>query len=85
MIFFLANTSIEVVLKMFFFTFISAYIRFAEQDYIWKAQTAAKTMTSTKKTEIISKKKFTASAFEKNNKAFVMLVATVIERTTITI
>lgn len=40
--FFLANTSVIVILGMFFLTFDNANILFAKQEFTWRSYTSAK-------------------------------------------
>ena len=72
--FLLAETSTEVILEMFFFTFNNADIQFIEKKLIWRSYTAAEALPTTKQLELINKKKFAKVAFEES-KIFVIYVA----------
>ena len=83
--FLLANIGLEVILGMLFLTLSKANVRFAEQEFVWKIFTAAEALPTTKKVEIIDKKKFAAAALNTDNKTFVVHVAALAEPTTMPI
>ena len=70
--FLLANTGIEVVLRMLLLTFSNANIQFAEKELIWRSYTAKKALSITQKVELINKKKFAKTALDENIKAFLV-------------
>ena len=59
--FLLANTSMDVVLGMPFFTLSNADIRFAKRKLVWRRYTAAEAMPTTRRAEI-NDKEFAAKA-----------------------
>ena len=75
-IFLLANTSIEIVLKMPFFSFNNVDIKFAELErLIWRTYTAAEALPTTNWVKLIDKRTFAKMALDKNSETFVMYVA----------
>ena len=73
--FLVANISAEVVLGMLFPTLCNANVQFVEKKLIWRSYTSAKTLLTTKRMELINKKKFTKVALDKNSETFVVHVA----------
>ena len=73
--FLLADTSIEVVLKMSFFTFWNANMQFVEKKLKWKSYIIAEVLTTIKKVELINKREFAAIALDENVEMFVLHVA----------
>lgn len=72
--FLLANISVEVVLRILFFTLSNADIQFDKKKLTCRSYTTAKTLPTTKQVEIIDKKKFTKVALDENVEAFLMQV-----------
>ena len=66
----------EVVLEMFLLTLSNADKWFVEQEFVWRIYSAAKTLPKTQRIEIISKKKFATSTLNKEDKTFVVYMAT---------
>ena len=83
--FLLANIGLEMVLGMLFLTFSKADIRFVEQKLVWGTYTAAETLPTTRKVEIIDKKEFASVALNANNETFVAHKAALAEPTTMPI
>ena len=81
----LANIGLEVVLEMLFLTLSKADIWFVERELVWRTYTAADTLTTTKRVEIINKKKFVTVILNTDDKTSVMYVATLAEPMTILI
>ncbi len=55
--FLLANTSIEVILGMLFLTFLDINIWFVEKELTWRSYKTVEALLTTKKVELINKKK----------------------------
>ena len=60
---------------MSFLTLNKADIRFAERELVWKTYTAAKTLSTTRRVEIINKREFAAAALNTDNETFVVHIA----------
>ena len=73
--FLLANTTMEVVLRMPFLIFGNADIQFAEKKLTWRSHTAEEALPTTQKVKLIDKKKFAKVALDENIKAFVVYVS----------
>ena len=73
--FLVADTRMKVVLGMFFLTFSNVDIWFTERELVWKIYSAAETLLTTQKVEIIDKKEFATVTLNKENKTFVMHIA----------
>lgn len=76
-IFLVANTSIKVVLGMPSFTFSNANVSFANKELNQRIYTSDKTLSTTKRVQIIKLKKFAKAKLHLNKKAFVVYVATI--------
>ena len=74
-----------MVLKMLFFTFSKADIRFVERELVWRIYTAKEALPTTGRVEIIDKREFAAAALNAYNEMFVLYVATLAEPTTMLI
>ena len=74
-IFLLADISTERVLDMFFLTFSNADIQFVEKEPTWRTYNTAKALPTTKRVELIDKKKFAKMALDEKSEAFVVHVA----------
>ena len=72
--FLLADISMEVVLKIPFLTPSNANNKFAKKEHTWRSYTAAEALSTTKRVEIINKKKFAKTALDENVEAFVVHV-----------
>ena len=66
-----------------FFIFSNADIYFIEQKFTWKSYIIAKALPISQKVELINKKKFAKIAFDKNIKAFVVNVNSLVSKITI--
>ena len=73
--FLLANISAKVVLGMFFHTFSNINIQFIEKELTWRSYTTVKAVPTTKRVELICKKKFAKAALDENSETFVIYVA----------
>ena len=65
----------EVVLGMLFLTLSNADIQFVEKELTWKSYTAALALPTTKRVELIDKKKFAKVALDEESETFVVHVA----------
>ena len=83
--FLLANIGLEVVLEILFLTLSKADIRFVEWELVWRTYTAAETLPTTRRVEIIDKKEFAAAVLNTDNETFVVHVAALAEPTTMPI
>ncbi len=73
----LADTSIEVVLGLPFFSFSNADAEFVELGKLnWRFYIAAEALSTTSWVELINKREFAKAALDKNSEIFVMHVAT---------
>ena len=84
-IFLLANIDLEVVLGMFFLTFSKADIWFTDRELVWRTYTAKNALLTTRKVEIIDKKKFAATALNEDDETFVVHVVALAKPTTMPI
>ena len=66
----------EVVPRMPFFTFSIADIQFIEKELIRRSYTTAEAVPTTKRVELIDKKKFAKTALNKESETFVVHVTT---------
>ena len=82
--FFLADTSMEVVLGMPFLTLSTAEIRFAERELVWRTYTAAGALSTTRRVEIIDKE-LAAAALNEDDETFVVHVAVIMRSTKMTV
>ena len=73
--FLLAETNIEVVLGMPFFTFSNADIQFVEKELTWRSYTAVEALPTTKYVELIDKKEFAKAPLDEESETFVVHVA----------
>lgn len=73
--FLLADTSMEVVLKMSFLFLSNANIKFAKlRKHIWKLYITAKALSTTSWVQFINKRKFIKIALDGNLDIFIMQV-----------
>ena len=70
----MANTSIEIVLRILFLSFSDVNIWFVEREIIWRRYITAKVLFITQKLKLINKKKFAALALDTNSLTFVVYV-----------
>lgn len=77
-LFWLADTSIEVILRILFLSFGNTDIKFVEKPKksIWRSYTAAKTLSIPNRIELINKSKFVKVTLNENFKIFIIYVAT---------
>lgn len=73
--FLLSNTSMNVVLDMFFLTLSNIDMLFAEKKHIWRLYLPVEALPTTKRVYIISYKKFTIVALDPTKKTFVIHIA----------
>lgn len=69
--FLLADTSIVVVLCIFFLTISNANIQIAEKELIWRFYTTTKALPTIKWVEPINKKEFAKTALDVESEMFV--------------
>ena len=60
---------------MLFLTLSNADIQFVEKDFIWRSNTAAKALPTTKQLELIDKKEFAKAALDAESETFMMHVS----------
>ncbi len=73
--FLLADTSMEVVLKMSFLAFSNADIQFDAKSLTWRSYTAAEALPTARWVELIDKHEFAKAALDENSETFVVHVA----------
>ena len=73
--FLVANTSLEVVLRMLFLTLSDADIDFPDQKLRWRTYTTEKAFPTTRYVELVRKKEFAVAALDPKYKTFVIHVA----------
>lgn len=73
--FWLADTSMEVVLRMFLPFFSNANIQVDDGKLTWKSYTIAEALPTTRQMELIDNKKFVKAVLDDNSKTFVVHVA----------
>ena len=73
--FLLADISAKVVLDMPFLILSNADIQFVEKELTWRSYTTAMALPTTKRTELIDKKKFAKAALDENSETFLVYVA----------
>ncbi len=74
--FLLANTSIEVVLKMPFLALSNADFQFGTEKLTWRSYTTVEALPITSQVELSDKMEFAKVALDDNSEAFVIHVAT---------
>ena len=72
--FLLADTYIEVILKMLILTLTNADIQFAEKKLSWRFYTAVEALPSMKWVEVINKNEFAKAALDEEPKTFMVYV-----------
>ena len=65
----------EVILRMFFLTFNNANIQFAKKKLTWRSYTGTEALSTTKRIELIDKKKFAKAALDEKSETLVVHVA----------
>ena len=71
----MANVSLEVVLRMPFLTLSDADVDFSGRELWWKTYIAKEAFPTTRRVELVEKKKFAATALDPKNETFVIHVA----------
>lgn len=74
--FLLADICLEVVLGIFFLTFSKANTRFTIRKLVWTIYMAVEALLTTRRIQIINKKKFAVVVLNADKKTFVMHVTT---------
>lgn len=74
-IFLLADTSIDIILKMSFLAFSNVNILFNTESFTWKTYSAAKTLPLAKWAKLINKQEFAITTLNKNSETFVVHLA----------
>ncbi len=70
--FFLADTSMKVVLGMFFLAFSNGDIQFGAERLTWRSYTAAEAFPTAGQVELIDKHKFAKATMDENSETFVV-------------
>ncbi len=73
--FFLADTSIEVVLGMPFLTLSNADFQFSTEKLTWRTYTAVEALPTTCQVKLINKKEFVRAALNENLKTFIVYIS----------
>ena len=73
--FLVADTQMEVVLKMLLLILSNANIRFAERELVWRTYSVAEALPTTQRVEIINKKEFAVAALNEEDETFVVHMA----------
>lgn len=74
-IFLLANISIDVTLKIFFFTLSNIKINFNNQELSWRIYTIIEAILTIEKIELVKKKEFAIAVLNLENEIFVVYIA----------
>lgn len=74
--FLLINTSIKVVLEIFFLPFTNSNWEFDTKKLTWRSYIVAEALLTAKKVELINKYEFVKSELTKNSNTFIVYVAT---------
>ena len=75
--FLVADTSMEVVLRILFFILSNANVGFLDRKLTWRTYSVAKALSTTKKVQIIDQKKFAKAALDPKKKTFMMHITTI--------
>ena len=70
----LANTSVEVVLGILFLFLSNADFLFGAKELTWRSYTTEEALPTSRRVELIDKKKFAKEAMDENSKTFVVHV-----------
>ena len=73
--FLLADISAEIVLGMSFLTLSNVNVQFVEKEFTWRSYTTAKVLPTTKRVELINKKKFAKAVLDEKSETFVVYMA----------
>ena len=73
--FLVANISLEVVFEMLFLTLSGADVDFLDRELRWKTYITEKALPTTRRVELVGKKKFAAAALDPKHETFVIYVA----------
>ena len=73
--FFLADTSMKVVLGIPFLALSNGDIQFGAERLTWKSYTAAEAFPTARRVELIDKHKFAKATVDENSETFVVHVA----------
>ncbi len=76
--FLLVDTSIKMILSMFFLTFSNTDMQFVEKKLIWKSYKIVKALPITKKVKLINKREFAVADLDSNAKMFVIYIPTLL-------
>ena len=71
----MANVGLEVVLGMLFLTLSGADINFLDRDLQWRIYTTKEALLTTRRVELVGKKKFVAAALNPEHETFVVHIA----------
>ena len=74
----LANTNIEMILRMLYLSLSNAEVEFAKRSgkFTWRSYDIAEALSTTHRVEIIHKKQFAKSALNEHCEIFVMHITT---------
>ena len=64
-----------MILGMSFLIFSNVDVQFTQEELTWRSYTIAKALPTTKRVELINKKKFAKAALDENSKTFVVYMA----------
>lgn len=81
----LADISMDVALGMLFLTLSNVDIRFTDWELYWKSNSIFKALPTIYHIELIDQKEFVVAALGKDNKAFIMHIASLAIGTKMTI
>ncbi len=70
--FLLADTCIELVLRIFFLALRNADVQFGAKKLTWRSYTPAKALPTTSWMELIDKRKVAKAAMDRNSETFVV-------------
>ena len=73
--FLMANVSPDVILEMPFFTLSGANIDFPKRELWLRSYTIEKVLSTTKRVELVKKKKFAATALDSGHETFIIHIA----------
>ena len=73
--FLLADTSIELVLRMPFLTLSNTNIQFEIESFTWRPYSTAEALPSARQVELIDKHEFAKAALDENSETFVVHIA----------
>lgn len=74
-VFLLANTSIKVVLRMFFLFLSNANFQFSARELIWRSYISAEILRTARQIKLIDKYKFAKVALDKNSEIFIVYIS----------